>query len=269
MKAIQATTVAALCASAALAPATAAAQAADAWHFDAALYLYLPSVDGTTKFGTGGSDATVNASKVLESLNAAFMGAFEARRGQWGGFTDFVYVDFNHSSSTTRDLSIGGIPLPADVSASLSFDLKGYAWTLAGLYRVVPDPVSPIDVFAGARLLDIKENVAWQLSGNIGQFPISGQAGNQEASVHNWDAIVGAKGRFALTADGKWFVPYYLDIGTGNSSFTWQAMAGIGYSFGALSIVGNWRYLDYHMKSGKPFETLSFSGPSIAAVFRW
>ena len=37
MKAIQATTVAALCASAALAPATAAAQAADAWHFDAAL----------------------------------------------------------------------------------------------------------------------------------------------------------------------------------------------------------------------------------------
>ena len=59
MKAIQATTVAVLCASALLAPATATAQAADAWHFDAAIYLYLPSVDGTTRFGTGGSDATL------------------------------------------------------------------------------------------------------------------------------------------------------------------------------------------------------------------
>jgi hypothetical protein len=53
MKAIQATDGRSPVRSAALAPATAAAQAADAWHFDAALYLYLPSVDGTTKFGHG------------------------------------------------------------------------------------------------------------------------------------------------------------------------------------------------------------------------
>ena len=268
MKRIHAAAVASLCAGACV-PVTATAQSADAWHFDAALYLYLPSVDGTTRFGTGGSDATVNASKVLDSLNAAFMGAFEARRGQWGGYTDFVHVDFKHSSAATRDLSIGGIPLPADVSAALSFDLKGNVWTLAGLYRVVPDPVSPVDVLAGGRLLDITEHVTWQLSGNIGQFPISGQAGSQDASIRNWDAIVGAKGRLALTRDGKWFVPYYADLGTGNSKFTWQAMAGIGYSFGSFSIVGDWRYLDYHMKSGKPFETLSFSGPAVAAVFRW
>ena len=36
-----------------------------------------------------------------------------------------------------------------------------------------------------------------------------------------------------------------------------------------VSIVANWRHLDYRMKSGKPFETLTFSGPSIAAVLRW
>jgi len=46
-------------------------------------------------------------------------------------------------------------------------------------------------------------------------------------------------------------------------------MGGIGYSFGALSIVGGWRYLDYRFKSGKPFETLTFSGPVFAAVYRW
>jgi len=34
----------------------------------------------------------------------------------------------------------------------------------------------------------------------------------------------------------KWFVPYYLDVGTGESDLTWQAMGGIGYSLaGATS----------------------------------
>lgn len=269
MKAIHATAVAALWATAAGVPATATAQSADGWQFDAALYLYLPSVDGTTRFGTGGSDATVDVSKVLESLNATFQGSFEARRGPWGGYTDFVYVDFRHSKSSTQDLSIGGIPLPADVTAATDFKLTGVAWTLAGVYRALPDPASPLDVIAGARLLDIKETLGWQLSGNVGQFPVSGQARTQEAQIHNWDAIVGAKGRVSLGAGGKWYLPYYVDVGTGNSKFTWQAMAGIGYSFGALSVVGSWRYLDYRMKSGKPFESLTFSGPAVAAVFRW
>ncbi|HEX5640292.1 MAG TPA: hypothetical protein VFX81_10890 [Burkholderiaceae bacterium] len=30
-----------------------------------------------------------------------------------------------------------------------------------------------------------------------------------------------------------------------------------------------WRYIDYQMKSGKPVEDVNFSGPAIAAVFRW
>jgi len=270
MKAIHATAVAALSTVAALAPVPAAAQATDAWQFDAALYLYLPSVNGTTRFGNGGSsDATVDVSKVLESLNATFQGSFEARRGQWGGYTDFVYVHFSHANSSTRDLSIGGIPLPADVSAATDFGLKGSAWTVAGLYRAVPDPAMPLDVIAGARLLDIKQTLSWQLSGNIGQFPVQGQVRTQDASIHSLDAIVGVKGRVALGGGGKWYLPYYVDVGTGDADLTWQAMGGIGYSFGALSIVGGWRYLDYRFKSGKPFETLTFSGPVFAAVYRW
>jgi hypothetical protein len=267
MKAIHATAVAALSA-AALVPATATAQTSDAWQFDAALYLYLPSVDGTTRFGTGGSDATVDVAKVLESLNATFQGSFEARRGPWGGFTDFVYVDFKHSKSSTQDLTIGGIPLPADVTAATDFKLTGVAWTLAGVYRALADPASPLDVIAGARLLDIKQTLAWQLSGNVGQFPVQGQARTQEASIHSLDAIVGVKGRVALGAS-RFYVPYYFDVGTGDADLTWQAMAGVGYSFGALSVVASYRYLDYRFKNGTPFETLSFSGPLFAAVYRW
>ncbi len=72
-----------------------------------------------------------------------------------------------------------------------------------------------------------------------------------------------------MLAAKKWFVPYYLDVGAGDSKSTWQAVTGVGYSFGWGDVVGAWRHLDYRMKSGNAVESLSFSGPGIAAVFRW
>lgn len=33
----------------------------------------------------------------------------------------------------------------------------------------------------------------------------------------NWDAIVGVRGEVALPGT-RWFVPYYLDVGTGSSN---------------------------------------------------
>ncbi len=108
----------------------------------------------------------------------AFMGSFEARKGVWGGFTDVVYVDLGQSKSGFRDMTIGGNQLPADASANANYDLKGTAWTLAGSYRAVPDVRSPVDVFAGARMLDIKQTLGWQLSGNVGSVPLPGRSGN-------------------------------------------------------------------------------------------
>ena len=263
--------IAAACAAVALLPSGAAAQEVDAWQFDAALYLYLPSVGQKTQFGQSGSgsDVSIDPSKVLDSLQGAFMGSLEARRGPWGAYTDFVYVDFSNSRSGSRDLTIGGQPLPVGASADLSFSLTGVAWTLAGTWRAVPDRTAPLDLLVGTRLLDIKQTLAWQTSGNIGNISGPGQAGDRETRSRNWDAIAGVKGRLALGAARKWFVPYYADIGTGNSDLTWQAMAGIGYAFNWGEIVGLWRHLDYHMKSGQGIERLTFDGPAVAAVFHW
>ena len=258
-------------AAAALLPTTATAQSSDAWQFDAAIYLYVPSVGQKTQFGQSGSGSEVsfNPNNILESLNAAFMGSFEARRGVWGVYTDFVYVDFSNSRSGSRDLTIGGQPLPVGASANLDFGLTGVAWTLAGTYRVIPDRVAPLDVLAGTRLLDIKQTFSWQTSGNIGNIPGPGQSGQREAKDTNWDAIVGVKGRVALGEARKWYVPYYADIGTGNSQFTWQAWAGIGYAFSWGEIVGAYRHLDYNMKSGQAIHRLTFDGPAVAAVFHF
>ncbi|MBK6862665.1 MAG: hypothetical protein IPG91_03445 [Ideonella sp.] len=74
-------------------------------------------------------------------------------------------------------------------------------------------------------------------------------------------------GRIRLGPEGKWFIPYYLDVGTGESRFTWQGIAGIGYQFGWGSVIAAWRYLDYDFKSGGVVESLNMNGGAIGVQF--
>lgn len=271
MKRIISTTAATLCIAATLVPSGVAAQTSESWQFGAALYGWFPSVSGKTTFpqGAAGSDISVDADDIVENLKFVFMGTFEARKGRWGAFTDILYMDLGDSRSGTRDLTIGRNELPAGASANVNFDLKGLVWTLAGSYRAIGDPAATLDVFAGARLVDVEQKLDWEVSGNIGSVPLPGRAGNLNVSRSNWDGIVGMKGRVAFGPDSRWFVPYYVDVGTGDSDLTWQAMAGIGYSFQWGDVLAAWRYLDYDLKSGSPIEDMNFSGPAVAVVLRW
>ena len=260
----------ALVAPALLSSAPASAQAADGWHYRASINLYLPDIGGSTVFPDGvGSGVTVDAQTILENLKMTFMGSFEATRGPWGVFTDVLYMDIGDTRTDFREMSIGGVGLPAGASAKVDYDLKGWVWTLGGVWRVASDPASHFDVVAGARLLDIQQTLGWEVSGNVGSIPLPGRAGLSVVGLSNWDAIVGVKGRQAFGPDRRWFVPYYADIGTGESDLTVQVMGGIGYSFPWGDVVGSWRYIDYEMKSGKAIESLDFNGPSISIVFRW
>jgi len=247
------------------------AQATENWRFQAAVNLYLPDISGSTSFPSsgGGGGATIDAETILDNLKMAFMGSFEASRGPWGLFTDVLYMDIGNSRSGFRDISIGGLPIPADASASARYDLKGWGWTIAGTWHAVTDPAATLDIIAGARLLDITQTLDWAITGNVASIPLPGRAGTSKVELKNWDGLVGVKGRVALGADRKWFAPYYLDVGAGDSKLTWQALVGVGYSFQWGDVVAAWRYLDYEMKSGNAIESLSFNGPSISAVFRW
>jgi hypothetical protein len=178
-------------------------------------------------------------------------------------------MDVGGAPSRTRNFRLGPGQLPADVSASTTVALKATIWTLAGSYRAVANPESTLDLLAGARLLDLKVNQGWQLGGNIGPIPLPGRSGSAEVSVSDWDAIIGVKGRFVLGADRTWFVPYYLDVGTGESRLTWQILGGIGYAFNWGDVTATWRYLDYNNKAGKPIQDLNMNGPQIAFVFHW
>lgn len=254
-----------------LLPSTAAAQLSsdDNWQFRATMYGYLPKLSGSTTFPGAGSSIDVNADKIISNLKFAFMGALEAQKGRWGAFTDVMYLNVGGSKSGTRDLAIGGVQLPIGTTANASLDIKGWVWTLAGNYRVMSAPEASADVFAGARLLDLTENLGWQFSADVGPFVGPGRQGSSQAKLDNWDGIVGVKGRVNLGTGREWFVPYYVDVGTGDSRLTWQGIAGVGYAFSWGEVVAAWRYLDYNFKSGKAIESLNLNGPAVAIAFRW
>jgi hypothetical protein len=249
---------------------TAAAQATpDDWQFRAMVYGYLPAISGSTTFPAGSSDISVDANQIISHLKFTFMGSLEAQKGRWGAFTDVLYLDVGGSKSGTRDLAIGGVQLPADVAANTSLDIKGTVWTLAGSYRVLATPETGVDVFVGARLLSVKEKLDWEFSANVGPVVGPGRTGSSDAKLDNWDGIVGVKGRFNFGSQREWFVPYYVDVGTGDSDLTWQAIAGVGYAFHWGEVIGAWRYLDYNLKSGQKIESVNFNGPVIGVAFHW
>jgi hypothetical protein len=270
MKRMIAITAAALCASASLLPAAAAAQTAEPWKWTGAISLYMPTVGGKTVFSqpAPASDISVNTDDLL-GVKGFFMGSLEANNGRWGGFTDVVYLNVGGSKSGSSNINVGGAQLPVGASANAHLDIKGWAWTLAGTYRAVTKPDYTMDVIGGARLLDVKQTLDWNLAGNVGSIALPGRAGNLDTSLSNWDAIIGVKGRYAFGEGKKWFAPYYLDVGTGNSDLTLQAVAGIGYSFKWGDVLASWRYIDYKMKSGSKIEDMNFSGPAVSAVFHW
>jgi hypothetical protein len=241
------------------------------WQWDATVYMYLPSIGGETSFPPSGDGPSVDVSAdaILDSLNFAFMGALGARKGPWGVATDVIYLDLGSSTKGTRDFGLGQVDLPASVDADLRLDITGWLWTLTGSYALVQQERVSMDVLAGVRMLDLEEDLRWQLNGDISSLPLPGRSGTGSAQATQWDAIVGVKGRASFGAEGNWYVPYYLDVGTGDSDLTWQGMLGLGYSFDSIDVVGVWRYLDYDLGDDSSVTSIDFNGPALGVTFRF
>ncbi len=256
----------------ALLPAHAHADSvSNTWQWGATVYLWLPSIDGKTAFPPdgGGPPIDVSSDAVLDSINFVFMAALEGRKGRWGAATDVVYIDLGASRKGTREVSVGPGDLPAGVDADLRLDVIGWLWTLTGSYSVLKQENVSLDVLAGARLLQLQEELHWTFNGDIASLPVTERTGSSRAEDTYLDAIVGVKGRATLGAEHHWFVPYYLDVGAGESDITWQARVGLGCRFESVEVLGVWRYLDYDLGNGTPIQSVEFNGPAVGITFRF
>ena len=270
-------TLAMLAALALCGPLSAAAQTPGSqWTFSITPYLWAPNINGTLKYqvpsGAAGSpEVQVGPNDYLEALRFAMMIAGEVRKDRWSVFTDVIYLDFSSEKSSVKAVDFGGSRVSSSGNVSTDSSLRGGVWTLGAGYAVLPGRPVDLDVFGGLRYFGLKASTDWQLTvavtgpGGGQTFP---RAGSISERADLWDGIVGVKGRVWLGRT-NWSVPYYLDVGTGSSSLTWQGILGVAYSFKWGGVTLAYRHLYYDQKGDKLVQDMRFSGPALGVTFRF
>jgi hypothetical protein len=265
MESIRTITLAAAVALSPVLAGTAAAQskstptAGDAWAWRGTLYGWFPNVNATANLGLpGGGQVAIDAGPddYLSKLQFALMGTLEARKGPWSIFGDVVIFDFGNVSSNATSISGPGGPVPLPPGTALSTDFKGFVGEVAAGYSVLQTPTANLDIVGGVRYLRLKAGLDFTFGAVPPGVPPQGSV---ESSKDFWDGVVGVRGK-ADFAD-KWFASYYADVGTGSSSFTWQAFAGVGYRFKWVDALVGYRHLQYNFSSDRPVSDLRLSGP--------
>ena len=251
---------------------SAAAQAEtenDEWKFRAYVYAWLPSLEGETTFkGPDSPDGEVDIEKIVDSIESAFMGGISADKGRWGVFSDYIYIDLSNTEENNRSLNFGDLDLPVGAGYKTTLGITGWIWNTAGMYTVVDNSWYSMRVLGGVRFLDLEEELDWKLSTQIGDAPVNSRSGNVKIEDNVLDAIVGVRGQVKF-GQSNWSAPYYLDVGTGDTEYSVQGVAGINYAFEAIDVTLSYRYLEWKFDSSDALESLSFSGMQLGIGYRW
>ena len=274
MKRIVGVAVVAVCALAVFAPAAARADDArdvymvsnpDRWEIDAFIYGWLPTIDGKTNMPVGpGTGISITPQDIINHMKLAALGGMAVHKGNWGGFADLIYLDVGDHKE--RNVTINTPSGPISGPADLNFDVKSFVGTTAGTYTVVKTPELFIDLLVGARYLKMTQTLDVVVAA---QGPLFGQGLHGQLKQDYWNGVAGARGRINVGPDLKWFIPFYIDLGTGDSAFTWQLMSGVGYRFAWGDVVANYRYMDFKGKSTDAVSDMSFKGPLLGVAFHW
>ncbi len=245
----------------ALAPVGTAAQDApsDAWQWTGSLYLWGAGIDGTTRFG---SDVSVSFGDILDNLDFGVLASLEAQRGKWFVLGDIVYLDVSAGQASSRPVLPGLPGGGVTIDSTAAVGVKGTVFNLVGGYELVQDRNLTLHGVFGARYLSLDATVNLAITtGGLGRSV------NVNRSENKLDAVVGLRGRARI--DDRWFVPFYLDVGTGQSDFTWQAFAGIGYNFGRSDLVFGYRHIGWEFDGSGLLTDIAFSGPGLKYSYRF
>lgn len=218
------------------------AQGADmstGWSVQLTPYLWLPAVNGMLRYSLPGAgfrggeklggtaNVKLDSGDYLANLNGALTLAGDVRYGRFSIITDILYVNATSTGSSLQTIDIEGVPrnpISSRLGAAASTDVKGFNLSLAAGYTVAEGSWGHLDLLGGFRWFraevdsDYSLNVQFQgPRGNAG--PSFGGSGRFSGDENIVNGIVGVRGRLQLGSG--FFIPYYLDIGTGDSNFTW------------------------------------------------
>ncbi len=231
-----------------------------AWQFEVTPYLWMAGLKGDVAGpNLPQTDVNVSFSDILNVLDFAAMGTFEARKDRWGFFVDGIYMKLSDGMTMSR---AGAGPLGATLTANADVTIKQTLLSGGVAYRVL-EGSTPVDVIGGLR--HVKIEVDGSLDVTLGPWGRSRSPGGDKSWT---DAYVGARVQYPI-AD-RWTLTGYADAGGSSGSSTWQAAVGASYDY-SKDIAFRFGYralnLDYN-KDGFLFDA-TMSGPYLAAAFRF
>ncbi|MBV8196701.1 MAG: hypothetical protein JO263_01080 [Candidatus Eremiobacteraeota bacterium] len=250
-----------------------------ATHITAAPYLWAPTVGGTFQFtipnlprrpaGVQLFSASVAPTQYLPKVNSAIMTAFDIRKGDYDLFADYIYLNATMSASTSATLSgpLGKVQVP--VSLSTTARLRQSIWEAAVGATIAHGHTANLDFFAGMREFPL--SLSFGYNAVIGKRMRFFRNGSIQTGDIAQDFIFGLRGK-AFFGDGHWYVPYYIDYGTGVghlSNETWQGYSGGGYAFNhGQTLLLVYRALNYGGFSGvSHVQKLAMYGPLLGYTF--
>ena len=218
----------------------------DEWQFDANVYLWGAGIQADLP---GGGDIDLSFSDILDDLEMAFMGGLGARKDKLRLFTDIIYLKLEDDD----------IDAPYAPAIDLGVTLEAWIIQPTAAYTVYEKPEYNIELLGGARYLWLDVDLDISVAG--------GPSGSGSDDGSNWNGIVGFQGNIDLS--DKWDAVLYLDYGTGDSDYTYQALAALNYQFDSVDGVFGYRHLRFEFEDDAPLENLRVSGPYAGVKFNF
>lgn len=235
-----------------MAATAAQAQAApetDGWQYEFDVFAWGSSLSGDVGPASDEYRFHQSFSDVLNYLDIAAMGHFDARKDRWGFMVDAFYVNLGDTKDTSY-----GIPVKINLEESI--------FSVVGTYRAFESPKASFDVTMGARYNEIKSDLTPR------DMP-------RMHSSFSWtDPIVGFKGGVKL---GKiWTFGYRGDVGGfgAGSDFTWLGVLRFDARVSKNTTLG-FGYSGYNVDytEGSGAEEFVYNvttyGPFLGVAFRW
>ena len=227
------------------------------WKQSLAIYGWLPTFDGTLKYNIPGRDGAADEtaeSDIMDKIDSVFMGSYTVRKNKWSFLADVIYLKMSDSKEAS-------VTLPRrTLEASSTQELDTWVVSAYVGYNLLENGNHTINAIGGLRYLSLDAKITLD-----GPLDLIDQPFTRSAEFY--DGVIGVQGLANLSE--SWYVPYHFDIGTGDSDFTAQASAGLGYRFGWGDVLLEYRYLYYDNGTDTFVNALDAYGPKLGVVFHF
>lgn len=243
------------------------------WHFQFTPYAWLPWINGDAVVRGRQFDVNQNPGQVLDSLDFAFMGYMQARRGAITLYSDIVYSDNTDSDSFARSKTFSP-HVSGTIGAAVSADYQQWIAEFGGLYetnrfRVGPGPGDPnllLDMGGGIRYWhqDLDVDVALAGTVNIDGLVLTGNGALAQSGGVNWvDPFIGARLTYLHSPTESFVVRGDIGGFSIGSRFTWQTVATYNWYLGSHAAIDfdgylGWRALSVDYVKGRGAERYEF-----------